>query len=40
MSAIGYADTRPRVPNRAADNTPLPRNQAINRRVVVHIFPR
>lgn len=40
LEAVGYADTRPKVPNRDAQGRPLPRNQAINRRVTLHIFPR
>lgn len=37
LSAIAYADTRPKVPNVSADGAPLPTNQATNRRVVVHV---
>lgn len=40
MEAIGYADTRPKVPNRDAYGDPLPANQDINRRVVVRVYPR
>jgi chemotaxis protein MotB len=40
LSAEGFADTRPRVPNRDINNNPLAVNQAINRRVSIHIFPR
>jgi chemotaxis protein MotB len=40
MAAVGYADTRPRVANRDIEGKPLPVNQAINRRVSIHIFPR
>ena len=40
LSAQGLADTRPKVPNRDANNNPLAVNQSINRRVSVHIFPR
>jgi chemotaxis protein MotB len=40
MGAVGYADTRPRVANRDVNGNPLPVNQAINRRVSIHIFPR
>lgn len=40
MEAIGYADTRPKVPNRDAYGEPLPMNQDINRRVVVRLEPR
>ncbi|SOE01185.1 flagellar motor protein MotB [Caenispirillum bisanense] len=40
MEAIGYADTRPKVPNRDAYGDPLPANQEVNRRVVVRVYPR
>ena len=40
LAAEGLADTRPKVSNRDINNNPLPANQAINRRVAVHIFPR
>jgi len=40
MTAIGYADTAPKVPNRDPFGEALPQNQEINRRVVVRIFPR
>jgi chemotaxis protein MotB len=40
LAAEGLADTRPKVPNRDVADHPLPVNQAINRRVSVHIFPR
>jgi chemotaxis protein MotB len=40
MGAVGYADTRPRVPNRDIEGKPLAVNEAINRRVSIHIFPR
>lgn len=40
LSAEGVADTRPRVSNRDINGNPLPRNQALNRRVTIHIFPR
>ena len=39
LRAIGLADTDPKVPNRTADGTPIPQNQADNRRVNVRIFP-
>ena len=39
LTAIGFADTQPKVPNRTADGTPIPKNQADNRRVNVRIFP-
>jgi chemotaxis protein MotB len=40
LGAVGYADTRPRAPNRDVNGNPLAINQAINRRVSIHIFPR
>lgn len=40
MGAVGYADTRPRVANRDVNGNALPVNQAINRRVSIHIYPR
>jgi chemotaxis protein MotB len=40
LAAEGFADTRPKVSNRDVNGKPLPVNQAINRRVSVHIFPR
>ncbi|HMA49079.1 MAG TPA: OmpA family protein, partial [Magnetospirillaceae bacterium] len=40
LGAVGYADTRPRVANRDVNGNALTVNQAINRRVSIHIFPR
>ncbi|MBB4286713.1 OmpA/MotB family protein [Roseospira goensis] len=40
MRAVGYADTVPKVPNRAPDGTALPNNQEINRRVSIRVMPR
>jgi len=40
MKAVGYADTVPKVPNRAPDGTPLPNNQELNRRVSIRLTPR
>lgn len=40
LAAEGFADTRPKVSNHDVAGRPLPVNQAINRRVSVHIFPR
>ncbi len=37
LSAIAYADTRPKLPNLDTNGSPLPENQAKNRRVVVHV---
>ena len=39
MKAIGYADTRPLYPNRTSNGTPIPENQAANRRVVLRVRP-
>jgi len=39
MKAVGYGETRPKLPNRTAEGAPIPENQAINRRVVVRISP-
>ena len=40
LTALGQADTRPKVSNRDINGNPLPANQAINRRVTVHVYPR
>jgi chemotaxis protein MotB len=40
LKAVAFADIKPMVPNRGPDGTPYPANQAINRRVSVHVFPR
>jgi chemotaxis protein MotB len=40
MKIAALADTAPRVPNHSDTGRPYPENQAINRRVEVHIFPR
>lgn len=37
LSAIGYADTKPLVPNRDATGKLIPENQARNRRVMIRI---
>jgi chemotaxis protein MotB len=37
MKAIGYAETQPKYPNREIDGTPIPENQAANRRVAIHV---
>jgi chemotaxis protein MotB len=39
LEAIGYGDTRPKVPNRDANGVPIPENQAQNRRVVLRAYP-
>jgi len=37
LTAAGYADTFPIVPNRKADGSVIPENQARNRRVVIKL---
>ena len=37
LKAVGFADTRPKYPNRTLFGKPIPENQAQNRRVVVVI---
>lgn len=37
LKAAGYADTRPKVPNRDAYGNPIPENQAYNRRVAIRL---
>ena len=37
LSAAGYADVRPKVPNFDSRGNPLPRNRAKNRRVVIKV---
>ena len=39
MKATGFADTRPKAPNRDAEGKPIPENQAKNRRVAIRIYP-
>ena len=39
MKAAGFAETRPKVPNRTPEGAPIPENQAQNRRVVVRAYP-
>ena len=40
MKMGAMADNAPRVPNRSDSGKPYPENQAINRRVEIHIYPR
>lgn len=40
MKIAAMADTAPRVPNRNESGKAYPENQAINRRVEIHIYPR
>ena len=39
LKAAGYAETRPKVPNRNPDGTPIKDNQALNRRITIHVSP-
>ena len=39
LKATGYADTEPKAPNNDAEGNPVPDNQALNRRVVLRIYP-
>ncbi|MEX0827352.1 MAG: OmpA family protein, partial [Haliea sp.] len=39
LKAIGYAETRPVVPNRTDKGKPIPENMAKNRRVIIRVFP-
>lgn len=39
LTAAGYADTRPKVPNRDLEGKPIPENRATNRRVVLRLHP-
>ncbi|NVK18256.1 MAG: flagellar motor protein MotB [Methylocystaceae bacterium] len=40
MRVLSYAATRPKVPNRMDDGTPIPENKAQNRRVVLRIHQK
>ncbi len=39
LKVAGYADTRPRVPNRLPDGSPIQDNQTLNRRITIHVMP-
>jgi len=39
LKAAGFAEARPKVPNRKPDGTPIPENQAKNRRVLIRVYP-
>ncbi len=39
LSAVGLAETMPKVPNRDTAGNAIPRNQAQNRRIVIRVFP-
>ena len=38
MKAGGFAETRPKAPNRDSTGAPIPENQALNRRVIVRVY--
>jgi len=38
MKAAGYADTKPKAPNVDDSGKAIPENQAINRRVIIHVI--
>ncbi len=40
LTAIGYGDSKPIVPNRDKAGNPIPRNQSQNRRVVIKLINR
>lgn len=39
LKAVGYGESRPKVPNRTADGAPNRENQATNRRVAIRVYP-
>ena len=39
LKAVGFSDSRPKLPNRNKDGTPIPANQAENRRVIIRVYP-
>lgn len=39
MIVASFGQYKPRVPNRTPEGTPLPVNQALNRRVSIHVVP-
>jgi len=38
LKATGFAETRPKVPNRDASGAPIRENQATNRRVLIRVY--
>lgn len=38
FKSVGYAETRPKVPNRDREGNPIPENQRDNRRIVIRVF--
>ncbi len=39
MKAVGFADTRPKVPNFDREGKPIPQNQETNRRISIRVYP-
>lgn len=39
MTIASFGQFQPRVPNRTPEGAPLPVNQALNRRISIHVFP-
>lgn len=39
MKAVGFAETRPKVPNFDQQGAPIPENQQTNRRISIRIYP-
>jgi chemotaxis protein MotB len=39
MKAVGYSDTRPKVPNHDTEGQPIPENRATNRRIAIRVYP-
>jgi len=39
MKAVGFAETRPKVPNFDQQGVPIPENQQTNRRISIRIYP-
>jgi chemotaxis protein MotB len=39
LKAAGYSDIHPKLPNRDEAGKPIPANQAMNRRIVIRLYP-
>ena len=39
MKAVGFAETRPKVPNFDLQGAPIPENQQTNRRITIRVYP-
>lgn len=39
LKATAFAETRPKVPNRDAEDKPIAANQALNRRIAIEVYP-